>query len=109
MHAPSDAGIEDRRLSGNSGHVTKKSIAVGLARVPLGDSLATLSGTDNQFIFTTSRYHARPLVITGPGAGPAVTAAGVYNDVLALAARTPPRAKRSVSRRAGRASPAVRE
>ena len=82
--------------------VTKKSIAVGLARVPLGDSLATLSGTDNQFIFTTSRYHARPLVITGPGAGPAVTAAGVYNDVLALAARTPPPATRPVSRRGGR-------
>ncbi|HEV8218295.1 MAG TPA: hypothetical protein VGP95_20735 [Gemmatimonadaceae bacterium] len=90
-------------------HVTKKSIAVGLARVPLGDSLATLSGTDNQFIFTTSRYHARPLVITGPGAGPAVTAAGVYNDVLSLAARTPIRPTRSVSRRAGRASPAARE
>ena len=89
-------------------HVTKKAIAVGLARVPLGDSLATLSGTDNQFIFTTSRYHARPLVITGPGAGPAVTAAGVYNDVLALAARAP--ATRPVSRRAGRrASPAARE
>ena len=89
-------------------HVTKKSIAVGLARVPLGGSLATLSGTDNQFIFTTSRYHERPLVITGPGAGPAVTAAGVYNDVLALAARAP--ATRPVSRRAGRrASPAARE
>jgi aspartokinase/homoserine dehydrogenase 1 len=89
-------------------HVTKKSIAVGLARVPAGGSLATLSGTDNQFIFTTSRYHARPLVITGPGAGPAVTAAGVYNDVLALAARAP--ATRPVSRRAGRrASPAARE
>jgi aspartokinase/homoserine dehydrogenase 1 len=88
-------------------HVTKKSIAVGLARVPLGGSLATLSGTDNQFIFTTSRYHARPLVITGPGAGPAVTAAGVYNDVLALAASAP--ATRPVSRRAGRrASPAAR-
>jgi aspartokinase/homoserine dehydrogenase 1 len=89
-------------------HVTKKSIAVGLARVPAGGSLATLSGTDNQFIFTTSRYHTRPLVITGPGAGPAVTAAGVYNDVLALAARAP--VTRPVSRRAGRrASPAARE
>jgi aspartokinase/homoserine dehydrogenase 1 len=105
VHAAAEQGCVLRYRA----HVTKKSIAVGLARVPLGDSLATLSGTDNQFIFTTSRYHARPLVITGPGAGPAVTAAGVYNDVLALAARTPPRAKRSVSRRAGRASPAVRE
>jgi hypothetical protein len=29
-----------------------------------------LTGTDNQFIFTTSRYHARPLVITGPERAP---------------------------------------
>jgi len=71
-------------------HVTKKTISVGLARVPAGASLATLGGTDNQFVFTTSRYHARPLVITGPGAGPAVTAAGVYNDLLSLAAQRPP-------------------
>ena len=41
-------------------------------------------GTDNQFTFTTARYHAQPLVITGPGAGPAVTAAGVNNDILRL-------------------------
>jgi aspartokinase/homoserine dehydrogenase 1 len=44
-----------------------------------------LSGTDNQFAFTTTRYKASPLVISGPGAGPAVTAAGVLNDVLRLA------------------------
>ena len=47
--------------------------------------LASLNGTDNQFIFTTMRYKKNPLVITGPGAGPAVTAAGILNDVLKLA------------------------
>lgn len=47
--------------------------------------LASLSGTDNQFIFTTMRYKKNPLVITGPGAGPDVTAAGILNDVLKLA------------------------
>jgi aspartokinase/homoserine dehydrogenase 1 len=31
------------------------------------------------------RYQTNPLIITGPGAGPAVTAAGVLNDILALA------------------------
>ena len=30
------------------------------------------------------RYRKNPLVITGPGAGPAVTAAGVLNDLLRL-------------------------
>ena len=40
--------------------------------------------TDNQVAFTTARYRKNPLVITGPGAGPAVTAAGVLNDLLRL-------------------------
>jgi aspartokinase/homoserine dehydrogenase 1 len=47
--------------------------------------LAGLRGTDNQIVFTTPRYDENPLAITGPGAGPAVTAAGVLNDVLKLA------------------------
>ncbi len=65
-------------------HVTATSIAVGLAAVPATDRLGVLHGTDNQFTFTTSRYLTQPLVISGPGAGPEVTAAGVYNDLLRL-------------------------
>jgi aspartokinase/homoserine dehydrogenase 1 len=53
--------------------------------VRLTDSLGVLDGTDNQFTFTTTRYREQPLVIRGPGAGPAVTAAGVVNDILLLA------------------------
>ena len=66
--------------------VTPESVAVGLSAVAAGDPLATLTGTDNQFAFTTTRYRLQPLVITGPGAGAAVTAAGVYNDVLRIVA-----------------------
>ena len=65
--------------------VTRGGISVGLVPVPLGDPLANLSGTDNQFSFTTTRYLRHPLVITGPGAGSAVTAAGVLNDILRVA------------------------
>jgi aspartokinase/homoserine dehydrogenase 1 len=65
-------------------HVTAESIVVGLAAVPATDRLGVLHGTDNQFTFTTRRYRTQPLVISGPGAGPAVTAAGVYNDLLHL-------------------------
>lgn len=61
--------------------VTRRSVRVGLAEVSASDPLSLLHGTDNQFAFTTARYDAHPLVITGPGAGPAVTAAGVYNDL----------------------------
>jgi bifunctional aspartokinase / homoserine dehydrogenase 1 len=66
--------------------VTRRSIEVGLVAVDSTDALGSLEGTDNQFAFTTTRYRTQPLVITGPGAGPAVTAAGVYNDLLRLAA-----------------------
>jgi cystathionine gamma-synthase len=63
---------------------TPSSVAAGLVAVPATDPLAALHGTDNRFAFTTARYCAQPLVITGPGAGPAVTASGIISDLLSL-------------------------
>lgn len=63
---------------------TRTRVQVGLQAVPPSHPLAGLRGTDNQIVFTTMRYREHPLVITGPGAGPAVTAAGVLNDILQL-------------------------
>ena len=64
--------------------VTPSKIAVGSGRA--GDEpLAAIKGSDNQLVFTTARYKDNPLVITGPGAGAEVTAAGVLNDILRLA------------------------
>jgi len=65
--------------------VTRRRLRVGLGVVDASRPMASLNGTDNQFIFTTMRYRKNPLVITGPGAGPAVTAGGILNDVLKLA------------------------
>jgi aspartokinase/homoserine dehydrogenase 1 len=65
--------------------VTRKAVRVGLASVPASSALGGLRGTDNQVVFTTDRYSTHPLVITGPGAGLEVTAAGVMNDVMKLA------------------------
>ncbi|HET9423847.1 MAG TPA: cystathionine gamma-synthase [Gemmatimonadaceae bacterium] len=65
--------------------VTPAGIAVGLVGVSAADPLASLTGTDNQFAITTRRYR-QPLVITGPGAGAPVTAAGVFADILRLIA-----------------------
>ncbi len=65
--------------------VSRDSVRVGLVAVNAASSLGALTGTDNQFSITTSRYRDNPIVITGPGAGVAVTAAGVLNDVLKLA------------------------
>lgn len=63
---------------------TRSRVDVGLQAVELSHPLASLRGTDNQIVFTTKRYSDHPLVITGPGAGPQVTAAGVLNDILQL-------------------------
>ncbi|MEO6445630.1 MAG: bifunctional aspartate kinase/homoserine dehydrogenase I [Gemmatimonadaceae bacterium] len=65
--------------------VSRQRVTVTLQSVPPSSPFAGLKGTDNQVAFTTSRYLDNPLVITGPGAGPQVTAAGVVNDVLKLA------------------------
>jgi aspartokinase/homoserine dehydrogenase 1 len=65
--------------------VTKNRISVGLKTVNASSPFAGLKGTDNQIAFTTNRYKENPLVVTGPGAGLAVTAAGVLNDILGLA------------------------
>jgi aspartokinase/homoserine dehydrogenase 1 len=42
----------------------------------------SLRGTENLVAIRSSRYRDVPLVVRGPGAGPAVTAAGVLADVL---------------------------
>lgn len=65
--------------------VTPSKIAVGVQAVPATSPLAAIQGSDNQLVFVTDRYKANPLVITGPGAGAEVTAAGVLNDILRLA------------------------
>ena len=44
----------------------------------------SLSGSDNIILMTTERYHERPMVIRGPGAGADVTAAGVFADVIRI-------------------------
>jgi aspartokinase/homoserine dehydrogenase 1 len=60
-------------------------VSVELRAVPTTSPFAGLRGTDNQVVFTTTRYRENPMIITGPGAGPAVTAAGVLNDILKAA------------------------
>ena len=60
--------------------------SVGLVEMPRDHAFANLRLTDNIVQFTTRRYCQNPLVVQGPGAGPEVTAAGVFADVLRVAA-----------------------
>ena len=59
---------------------------VRLAAIPREHTFAHINLTDNIVQFETDRYCDNPLVVQGPGAGPAVTAAGVFADLLRLSA-----------------------
>jgi len=63
-----------------------KAAQVGLRAVGPENAFAHGQLTDNIVQFTSSRYAANPLVVQGPGAGPDVTAAGVFADLLRVAA-----------------------
>lgn len=58
---------------------------VDLCGYPATHPFARIQLTDNIVLFRTSRYNENPLVVQGPGAGPDVTAAGVFADLLRLA------------------------
>lgn len=58
---------------------------VGLEAIAADHPFSNINLTDNIVQFETSRYASSPLVIQGPGAGPEVTAGGVFSDLLRLA------------------------
>ena len=69
-----------------TGSLSEDGVRVGVQRVPAEAPLGRLRGTDNLIEIYSDRYATSPIVVQGPGAGPAVTAAGVLADVLAAAA-----------------------
>jgi aspartokinase/homoserine dehydrogenase 1 len=62
------------------GHAT-----VGLEELDVRHAFANIALTDNVVRYATARYCDNPLIVQGPGAGPAVTAGGVFADLLRLA------------------------
>jgi bifunctional aspartokinase / homoserine dehydrogenase 1 len=67
------------RLDRQSGTAT-----VRLEALPRMHPFAHINLTDNIVRYASARYSENPLVVQGPGAGPAVTAAGVFADILRL-------------------------
>ncbi len=65
--------------------------SVALKQFPLDHPFSGTKGTDNIIAFTTERYNEQPLVIQGPGAGPEVTAGGIFADLLRLGSFLGPR------------------
>jgi aspartokinase/homoserine dehydrogenase 1 len=58
---------------------------VALKSLPIDHPFAHLALTDNVVAFKTRRYRDNPLIVQGPGAGPDVTAGGVFADLLRVA------------------------
>ena len=59
---------------------------VGLIDLDARHAFANIALTDNVVRFATRRYCDNPLIVQGPGAGPEVTAGGVFADLLRLSA-----------------------
>lgn len=78
---------ESRQVLRYVARVGSEQITVGLEAVPEGSPMGRLRGTDNQVVLQTKRYQSNPLIVTGPGAGADVTAAGVLNDIIAITTR----------------------
>jgi len=60
--------------------------SVGLLELDRTHTFANINLTDNVVRFMTRRYNQNPLVVQGPGAGPEVTAGGVFADLLRVCA-----------------------
>jgi aspartokinase/homoserine dehydrogenase 1 len=62
------------------------SATVGVVELDQRHAFANIALTDNVVRFATRRYNSNPLIVQGPGAGPEVTAGGVFADLLRLSA-----------------------
>ena len=55
---------------------------IGLQQIEANHPFADLQGSNNLVMFNTERYLEFPMIIKGYGAGAAVTAAGVFADII---------------------------
>lgn len=67
------------------GRIKDGKCAIELRAVEKNSPFGNLVGGDNMVVFTTKRYRTNPLIVRGPGAGPEVTAGGVFADILKVA------------------------
>lgn len=90
LDAPMQARLDAARAQGcGLRHIARLdadgTASVGVRALPDDHACMHTRLTDNLVQFTTARYADNPLVVQGPGAGPEVTAAGVFADVLGIA------------------------
>ena len=74
-------------LDGNLADDYGARMQVRLEAVPKDSMLGQLKGSDSIFEIFTESYGGHPIVIQGAGAGPKVTARGVFGDILRISER----------------------
>lgn len=67
--------------------INEKGATVGLEEVSQDSPLGQGVSTANVVLFRTLNYDDPPLIVQGPGAGPEVTAGGVFSDIKRCRAR----------------------
>lgn len=77
---------DDGKILRYVGRLKEGEATVRLEALPADHPFGQMNLTDNVVRYVSRRYSANPLVVQGPGAGPEVTAAGVFADLLRLAA-----------------------
>src|SRR5690606_20509608 len=83
LDAPLAARLGQARAVGGqlrfTGRFDAAGAHAGLSVVPAGHALAGGAGTDNRVAIHSDRYREQPLLIQGPGAGAAITAAALLD------------------------------
>ena len=59
-------------------------VFIGLSEYSKDHAFSNIQLTDNIIQIQSDRYSKNPMVIQGPGAGPEVTAAGIFADIVTL-------------------------
>jgi aspartokinase/homoserine dehydrogenase 1 len=80
-----DAVAHDRQLRYVASLEAGGKASVALEAVDRDHPFCNINLTDNIVQFESDRYSRNPLVVQRPGAGPEVTAGGVFSDLLRLA------------------------
>lgn len=78
-----EAEKENKRLRFIAGYENGRG-TINLQAVNSENPFYSLSGSDNMIVIHSSRYNETPLVIRGPGAGAAVTAAGLLAEIISM-------------------------
>ena len=79
----SDANVADAKLK-YVAQLENGKATVGLQHIPKGHDFYNLEGSDNIILFYTNRYAEQPLIVKGAGAGAAVTASGIFADIIRI-------------------------